>query len=313
MHLLAKMGVDLTPLPAHLQHLITRTSCQHRIELFPREGELPALHYYDGRAMYLGCCQGLGIAGGRYRHEVGFPMDIEGSERGRANVVFSPPRDWRHVGLLAVQGEGGGWGWPIEGLWETWADLCEIRFARQHGWEVRVIEKVVWPEARPLDVWADRLSRLYLQAKAQQKEALAGCYRAIALHTIGRFHNLGYRDRRVVVDADDERVTFDNVERIGPEGVQIKERVPVEKPPEQCHPEWSSAVWSKVRLRICKHLMALPRECLVGVRGDAIFMTRDPGWEDSGKCGVLRRKASKEGPFPAPVSWAAVSAIVGAK
>src|SRR6185437_16680544 len=63
-YLLEAMKVDLTPLPKELQFLISSTSCQHRAEFFGTQEEaIPRLVYYDGRAMYLGCCQGLGIAG----------------------------------------------------------------------------------------------------------------------------------------------------------------------------------------------------------------------------------------------------------
>src|SRR5690348_10184003 len=154
MYLLEKMGVDLTPLPKDLQLLISSTSCQHRIEFFGTQEEtIPRLVYYDGRAMYLGCCQGLGIAGGRYTHTEG--EDIREDERGRALVRYRYPDDWSHVGLLPMKTETVGWCWPSEPHWyETWADLCEIRFARSQGWQVEVMEKLTWPEARPLDLWA---------------------------------------------------------------------------------------------------------------------------------------------------------------
>jgi hypothetical protein len=319
MYLLEKMGADLTPLPKDLQQLITATSCQHRIELFPHEGELPGLHYYDGRAMYLGCCAGLGIAGGRYaRYEKGsWPGDqINPEERGRAKVWFMVPYGWSHVGLLPVAHEVAGWDWPNEPgtRWLTWADLSELRFAAAMGWGIWVVEKIVWPEARPLDLWAQRLSRLYRQAKENRDEPLAGCYRSIALHTIGRFHNLGFRDARRVVTPGDEAATFENTERVSADGIHIKERVAVEKPPGECHPEWSAAIWAKTHLRVAKALMAVPRESVVGVRGDAIYLTQDAeqtwqptvrpdAWKDDGSVGQFRLKGKVEGPLPAPRAW----------
>jgi hypothetical protein len=323
MYLLEKMKVDLTPLPKDLQFLISSTSCQHRIEFLGavptvKQGEgliIPRLVYYDGRAMYLGCCQGLGIAGGRYTHTEG--EDIREDERGRARVAFSAPWGWDHVGLLPVKGLSG-WEWPTGPAThqrETWADLCEIRFARSQGWAVEVLEKTTWPEARPLDLWAQRLSRLYLKARQEGQDDLAGCYRAIALHTIGRLHNLGYRDSREVVEAGDERATFEATERVGPEGVTIKTRVAVDKPQQECHPEWSAAVWSKVHLRVAKALMATDRANILAVRGDAIYLLHqphDPEWVDDGKVGKIRLKGIWNGPLPAPRHWADLKKITDA-
>lgn len=313
-YLLEQMGTDLTPLPADIQHLITGTSCQHRIEFFRRSGTLPGITYYDGRFMYAGCCSGLGVAGESFRHVKG--EDIRPEERGRALVRFTAPDNWPHVGLLAIKREDGeGWAWPAEGGGETWADLCEIRFARQQGWAVEVAEKLTWPEARPLDKWADRLSRLYLRAKGQKNDVLAACYRDICLHAIGGFHNIGYKDHRETVARDDPRATFEAVEAIDEEGAHIRERVRFDKPEQHIHPEWSAAIWSRVHLRIAKALLAVPKETILAINGDAIYLTRPAefttgnhpdnlaAWKDDGKPGRLRIKGQVEGPVPAPRNW----------
>lgn len=302
-YLLEQMRVDLTPLPSELQHLIAATSCQHRIEFWRRAGEIPRLVQYDGRLMYGGCCQGLGIAAGQYRDVSG--EDITHDERGRAEVVFQPPPAWVGVGLLAVKEEDDdGWLWPTAPCWQrTWADLCEIRFARQQGWEIIVLRKITWPEARPLDLWAERLSRLSLRAQRVGDRELAGCYRAILLQSIGRLHNLGYRDQRSVVPVGDERATLEAVELIDGEGAHIRERVAFDKAPQFIHPEWSAAIWARCHLRVARALVSVPRESVLAVRGDAIYMTEDPGWPDNGQAGTLRRQQVIEGPMPAPQSW----------
>lgn len=316
LYLLEQMGADLTPLPEELQFLITGTTCQHRMELRPREGELPGIAYYDGRFMYAACCQGLGVAGGRYRRVEA--EDITPEERGRARVAFVPPADWRHVGLLAVPDpEGEGWLWPSEwrrGEYETWADLCEIRFARSQGWQVEVLEKATWPESRPLDLWADRLARLYLQARSAGDSDLAGCYRSICLHTIGRMHNLGYRTVRSVVPRDDPRATFEAVERIDAEGAHIAERQRFDKDPRWIHPEWSAAIWSRCHLRISRALLSVPPESILAVNGDAIYLAGgdEPApWRDDGRVGSLRRKGYTAGPLTAPRNWAALRGLFG--
>lgn len=310
LYLLTQMGTDLTPLPEAERLLIVNTSCQHRIELLPGTGEIPALHYYDGRAMYLGCCGYAATAGGRYRRVEG--EDIRPDERGRARVAFDAPPGWDHLGLLAVKrADGEGWEWPLAG--ETWADLCEIRLARQMGWEVEVLEKITWPESAPLKLWADRLSRLYLHA-AERDPVLARCYRSIVLHAIGRLHNVGWRDERSVVPVDDPRATFEAVEAIDGQEAHIVERVQFGKLPHYSHPEWSAAIWSICHVRVAQALLSVPREWVVGVRGDAIYLKYpapdDGPWRDDGKCGRIRLKGSRSGLLPYPRSWADLRSMI---
>lgn len=318
LYLLTQMGTDLTPLPEAERLLIVNTSCQHRIELLPGTGEIPALHYYDGRAMYLGCCGYAATAGGQYRRVEG--EDIRPEERGRARVAFRAPYGWDHLGLLAVKRpDGEGWCWPADHChgdrWVTWADLCEIRLARQMGWEVEVLEKLVWPESKPLGLWADRLSRLYLHA-AERDPVLARCYRAIALHAIGRLHNVGWREERSVVPVDDPRATFEAVEAIDGQEAHIVERVQFGKIAAYSHPEWSAAIWSVVHRRVAQALLSVPREWVVGVRGDAVYLTHpapdDGPWQDDGKCGRLRLKGSRSGPLPYPRLWADLTSVIDA-
>lgn len=312
--LLERMGVDLTPLPEDIQLLISSTACQHRIELFPRDTKIDALHRYDGRVMYVGCCRGLGVAGGRYErvmHE-----DIHPHERGRAKIRFVAPDDWNHIGLFAIQDDEGGWGWPYSGFGETWADLSEIRLARQLGWWVLVEEKIVWPEDRPLDLWSTLLGRLYVRAKEAGNDDLAGCYRAICLHTIGRMHNLGYRTEDVEVSDGDLRATVENVRGVTDTGVVIAQRRATNKPPQHIHPEWSAAIWSRARLRIARAALSLPPDALHAIYGDAIYTSLTgvdgrEGWRDDGSVGRLRLNGSWTGPMSAPCTWSDLKKITG--
>ena len=50
---------------------------------------------------------------------------------------------------------------------------------------------------------------------------------------------------------------------------------------------------------------------LLAVRGDAIYMTEDPDWEDTGQAGTLRRQQTAEDPLPAPQSWGELWASLG--
>lgn len=303
--LLERTGVDLLPLPEDLQLLISSTACQHRIEFFRRSGDISSLHKYDCRLAYAGCCKGLGVAGGRWSRIEG--EDIRPEERGRARIRFRAPRGWSHIGLFACQDDEGGWVWPRHG--ETWADLSEIRFAREHDWLVHVDEKLVWPEDRPLDLWADRLGRLYLKAKEAKNDALAGCIRAVCLHTIGRFHNLGFRTETVEVPDGDARATIRNVCGVSDNGVLVKERRRTGKPAQHVHPEWSAAIWSRMRLRVSRACLSLPADSLHAIYGDAIYTSIAgvdgcEGWHDDGAVGRFRLTRSWPGLMAAPRNWA---------
>lgn len=317
MYLIEAMGTDLTPLPEDVRHLIANTSCQHRIELYPRTADVPRIVYYDGRAMYLGCVDAAATAGGRYRHTEG--EDIQPEDRGRCRVMFRVPRDWDHVGLFAVKNDLGAWDWPSQpgSAHETWADPSQVRLARQMGWYVVVLEAYVWPNDQCLRKWGERLSRLYLRARQARADALATCYRAIVLHTIGRLHNLGYRDRHRQVElGDEEQITGGDV-TVTETGYDVRDRVPFEKPDYLQHPEWSAAIWARSQYRVTKALTAVSRETILAVRGDAIYLTEPPPdtgkagpWYDDGGVGRLRVKRDMPGPGAAPTSWDKLREII---
>lgn len=87
----------------------------------------------------------------------------------------------------------------------------------------------------------------------------------------------------------------------------------MDKPPQQCHPEWSAAIWSRVHIRVAKALLSVPREAVVAVRGDAIYLTdRAPeiDEQDDGAVGRLRVKGYVSGPLPAPQGWPALRAAI---
>ncbi len=302
-------------LPEEERRLIVGTSCQHRIELFPREGEIPAFHYYDGRARYMGLCdQEIGCGPVR-RVQTDI---ISPSDRGRYLVSFRVPDTWQHVGLLGVQDSASRrWLWPSEPGWEgdTWADCCEVRFAISQGWRCVVREALLLTgKGRPLRAWADRLSTLYRWARQEQGgEQLAACYRAICLHTIGALHRLSSDSMsfRFVAEGEEATIPDEAMVSMVPGGYEVSEVQP--NPalwrPRHSHPEWSAAIWGLAHLRLAKEMMSVPRETILGCRGDAVYLVSDPGWADDGKLGRMRRKGSLPGPLPAPRSWRELTAL----
>jgi hypothetical protein len=312
--LLRATGTDMTPLPEEVQTIIRPNSPQHRIEL---RGSNEALSRgvvcFDGRCMYLGCCDDIGLAAGRFRHQSTFT----GADRGKAFVTFTVPRDWKGAGILPVKREdGASWHFPEFGAWETWADLQEVRVAQKAGWEVNVRECLVWEEGGPLNEWAKRLQKLYLSFSKSDLTVwpiAARCIRSIALLTIGAMHT-PWRKETVEVLPDSPLVTLESAQGITPDGnVEVARWTDKGRPADEFHPEWTTAIWARARCRVLRALLALPPEAILGVRGDAIYLdgryvytpeAELPCFRDDGACGRLRLAWADFNPRPRVRSWA---------
>lgn len=311
MLLLRSTGVDMTPLPDDVQSIIRSNSPQHRVELRGSNESLPrGVVCFDGRCMYLGCCDNLGLARGRARRSAAF----EGKDRGKARVRFEVPVRWQGVGILPVKRPGGvGWHFPETGTWETWADLQEVRMAQKAGWEVEVLDCLLWEAGGPLDEWAKRLERRYLSYKTLSSpisEYIASCIRAIALHAIGAMH-APYRQREVVeVMPDSPLATIENVVGVTGGGVTVERWNEKAREIDCYHPEWTTSIWSRARCKVLRALQAFPAEAILGVRGDAIyldgrFLVKGGGvpFPDDGACGRLRLAWADFNPRPRVRAW----------
>lgn len=293
------------------QDAIRATAGQGRIETMPRAAEtVPALHEYDLRIAYAAVLRGLPI---------GDPVDYAGMpgphERSRMLVRFRPPAGWDRVGILGVRVEVAGearWSWPTSHDWHgpTWVDGCEVHLAVEHGWSIEVERAYVWSTTgEPLRTWADRLLKIIGRAHDELSPAGAAAVRsmvrAILLHTIGAFHG---RPQRVTCWADDlERAPIgaDNL-RVHNDGRVSwrEERPPVW--PEACHPEWSSHIWARSRVRLLNTpggggALTIPRRSIVAIRTDAVYTTEPTGWEryDDGKVGRwVLKNTHRGGPWP---------------
>ena len=211
-------------LPSDVRDLLHHTSGQGRIEHFqapPGVETAAGLFVLDGRLMYAMSCGGLG--GGPIEQDT---VDAYAPFRdGWYRVVATVPRDWRHVGLLPLQGARSrdGWEYPREPgrTFETWIGDRELLAARWpfpsscracaegrgagtaahcplHGWRVRIRERLLLDRTRgrPLDLWRDRLVRVYEALDAAHRrepqdqvvDVARKAARAILLGTIGGFH-----------------------------------------------------------------------------------------------------------------------------
>jgi hypothetical protein len=184
------------------------------------------------------------------------------------------------------------------------------------GWQVRVRERIVQREGRPLGAWAAGLSTLYQRALQAGDKWVAGCHRAIALHTIGTFHQLGTFTQEEHVSLAEFAIRPEDGQ-ITPEGgavIRTRERAKQWKTEETSHPEWSAAIWALSRLRVVKALLQVPKQTIVAVEGDAIYLTVPPvsglpAWKDDGGLGRLRLKGFRPGPLVAPLDLEGVRAL----
>lgn len=286
-------GPGFPVLDDDLQALIRSTSGQGRIETMPGRGRIRELWVYDARLAYLGVTRGLPIGvpelvDGTYAADL---AEREPFTPARWLVTFAAPDGWNGPGILPARARSGElvWEWPRRSHEPTWVDGAELHLARQHGWRVGVLQGLVWPRrADPFRTWQDRLIAVLAAAEGLPGEvwtAVRSAVRAIVLHTIGSMHGATRLETRTGAGEGgelDEGARNIRMERDGSITWAV-ERAPAW--PECVHPEWTSAIWARARVRLLSapdHVGALhlPAGELVGFRTDAIYTTRRTRWED---------------------------------
>ena len=316
-----------------LQQLIRSTSGQGRIELFPqhaygrRAGHgLGRLVEYDGRMMYAGCVNELPTGEARWEWCRGADIgdDFLGHTRARYRVDFTVPRTWAHVGLLGVMDDGpAGWTWPATpgATGSTWCDGVELAIAIEQGWDVRIRERVYWPErGRPLDTWARKLVECVPTSGPRELRPLVRAgVRGIVLHGIGALHGRGYRVSRTSSSPIDVPRGVDAVYYDDAAGLYSWSEDRGQRWPELAHPEWTAAVWARARARLLDcptgtgrrraGMLHVDPSTIVACRTDAVYLTADPGWPDDGRVGRLTRRRSGLTLAPWPASHRELLAV----
>lgn len=317
-------GTEWPCLPDDLAQLIRETSGQGRIQWLGTSARtLDAVYGYDGRVMYAALCREL--PGGRCEHIPGEPSSTHA--RCRVRATWTVPEDWRHVGLLGMRDDNGGWTYPDRpGERGTgWIDGAELHMARRWGWSVKVHEALIWPQragrAGPLDGWSKRLVdllALYRPVAATDPVAYAvgRALRQIIITTVGALVGTGQVVTRATPLGDP--IPADAVSPHVADGVVMwGERRPAAWP-QMVHPEWSAAVWARCRARIldgppCRGrrtgALHVHPDHLLAIRTDALYVTSDPRWPDDGGAGRLRRTMVRRGPLRAPQSPAELLAL----
>jgi hypothetical protein len=342
-------GSEYPVLPDELLDLIRSTSGQGRVELCPAPGRetVPGFYYFDTRFAYAAHVRGMPVCEplvddvperaayqpGRYRIRFRVP---EGWRHLGIFPVKAPERDPLSGDLQ--------WFYPSEPSteWETWADDSELRVAERFGWPYTILQRILWEEPdkketapEPLRYWRDNLVALREQAErmgAQQTipaplaSMVSGALRNILLHAIGSFH----RSRRAVIyvvrKTELARVPAHLEPSIELHGDLATYRETVALSREQkryAHPEWSAAIWAKTRANMLHFhtrnmerqglpptgVLTLPREDVIAIRTDALYLAVEPGWEDRGKVGEFKLKGAIREPVPVPGRPAELNAL----
>lgn len=279
------------------------THGQHRRELLigADAQPLPALHYLDGRLFYSALCSELGQGplvrdrGDRFLEH----------QRAAYRVTVRIPKDWAHVGIIPVRDEAGFTRYPSKPgriINDTWVDGCELMHAYRAGWTVWICERLIWSKGKPLDVWCDRLVRMWSQARGDDERRT--WLRDVLLQSIGAMASRGrLREVRLPrgtplpdglhpvrrwIDPDANEVVCEVRDELSPLRARMR------------HPELAVGIWARARARMTRHLLSLPRDQVVAVDGDALYLTGMPDWIDSGRTGELRLKDRRSGPLEIP-------------
>ncbi len=328
---LCTRGREYPTLPDDLQALIKSTSGQGRIEFCAAPGvaTIPGFVYLDARFAYAASLQNL---------PAGLPVhddlpDFVPNTRGRYRVRYEVPAGWDHIGLLMTPrgGSDSEWEYPAAPgqIGETWAGWTEIHLAQKQGWKVQILERLLFPQAAgmagdktgPLDTWGRRLTAAYDEAGAGGQQLVKKALRSILLFGVGTFAR-SERPRRVVVPISDiELLPADNPtvhknKDTGNFEYWASDPVPASRRRLQ-HPEWAAEVWARARTRMLLYeqkrgrgevvaswgALAAPRESVIAIRTDALYLSCDPGWPDAGRPGDMRVKGQIAGPLAAPRSF----------
>jgi hypothetical protein len=301
---------DMTPWDEDFQAFVRTWSGQHRMEWVAPGRELPQVVEVDMTLAYGALAWGLGA---------GAPVEYPPEWFGRVARAWwtgsvTVPEDWaRPYGLLPLATHAGAWEWPStpgRTFWGLWGG-SELAVAVEAGWQFRP-EMGLGPvdqRATPLDRWARTVCQLAHAAELAGERLAYQAYRAILVQGIG---GLVARPAPIYgVTGDPQFIpaeaTPGSVHKIGPGTWTWSELVDARRG-DLAHPEWAAAIWSRCRARLLAGphtagagsprtgVLSLPDDHVAGFRGDALYLTEDPGWPNDGRPGQWRVKSTMSGP-----------------
>lgn len=346
-------NIDLAPLSKGMADELHYTSGQHRMEhlttgpsrcecgaclpLFDADANptIDTFSYVDGRFMYAGVCRELGTVPARRLRasDAADLLEYDPYARARYKVRITVPEAWAHVGLFGVKHEdvAEGWHYPNRPgtTWETWADGAEVKIGRDNGWIVEPLEAVEFTKARPLDTFAERMTRARERVNARTddldpavRRAAAAALRSMVIQTIGNFASR-LKGRTVTVWSARE-VPAEYAHTLQRFGDAYTYELPGREHDDRTlafyRPELAAQVWARARARVLSAptstpgapggVLTMDPSTLLGINGDAIYSTQVPTWAlpvtagggDDGKVGRLRLKGVLEGKIPTPTT-----------
>jgi hypothetical protein len=295
-----------------IQTLIARhcTHGQHRYEDSAQPGEAVAqVVLYDARVSHAAHLRHLPVM-----LRPGDLLHDEDSEyipfrRGFYRVDVTVPRGWAHIGLVPASVPG----YPAKPgfQFETWLSWQEVRLLTEQQWPHCIRERLLFvpdgPGADPLREFYDRLTtsieRLEALPKSDVTRALRAALRSIALHLIGNFSRGQSENPQAYASLDDLPDDLAPNATITHEGEQyiVREQRPLDLYHARWYrPEWACEVWANTRVAVTRHALQVPRDSLLVIDGDGLYLRDDPAWPDTGKVGCYRRQATWHGQVTLP-------------
>jgi hypothetical protein len=229
--------------------------------------------------------------------------------RGFYRVDVTVPHGWAHVGLVPASVPG----YPSKPgfQFETWLSWQEVRLLTEQRWPHVLRERILFapdgPGTDPLRIFHERLTasleRLEALPRSEVTQALRAALRAIALHLIGNFRRGASENPQTYASLDElpddlspsATVTHED------QGYVVREQRPLDLYHARWYrPEWAAEIWASTRVAVTRHALQVPRQDLLVIDGDGLYLTTDPGWPDTGKVGCYRHQATWHGSLRLP-------------
>jgi hypothetical protein len=286
---------DREPWPDDVQDMVRSTAGQHRMEMLP--GTYGQVVELDMKLAYSAVCWGLGAGPPVWYSE----WDPAAGARWKVRFRAQGP-----VGLLPVM-DRGTWAWPVDGVHESWVDGSEVAVALRADWDVRIVEGVGPSDrgADPLGPWSKMLGSIIHVYELAGDDLAYRAARAVLVQGIGGMVGRPQKVYRTLPEDQKAHVPADALGgsvRIVGGHVTWAEMAPARRG-DLAHPEWCAKIWGRTRARLLwkrdgTGVLNLPVDVEVaGYRGDALYLTGDPGWPYQGRPGQWRVKRVTPGPL----------------
>lgn len=297
--------LQLEQLEEQYEALIREYTTQPRLEVLTPQllDTIEAFYYLDGRWMYASCVERDMPIGTPIYDSI--PM-YEKYVPGWYRITATVPSNWHHIGLIPQPigaGKDKQWVWPNtpNAKITTLVAEPELRVAVENGWNIKILERYLFPKDRPFRTWCKMLVAMRDEAGTIEDEAVRthvqAAIRQMMLHSIGRLYSKSWkRERKIPIDEYVQQLkdlpASSRLNAIRSGNMMI---VPVtdkltDKDKRYYHPELASYIWSLCRMKVAYTLLKIPYETLLGVRLDAIYTSSNPHLEDDGKLGSFRLK-----------------------